>query len=105
MSAHTVAGVRASSSVSPAPEIATRPFRLVAGRVWKVPSAARAADRCSKIVDWYLNGKINIDDLITHTLDLKEINKGFDLMRGRVDPRRGRILTEGGSSNHSENRS
>ena len=85
-------------------EIATRPFQLVTGRVWKGTAfgGARGRTDVPKIVDWYMNGKINIDDLITHTLDLKEINKGFDLMqRGRVDPQRGRILNRRPvSSNH-----
>ena len=63
-------------------EIATRPFQLVTGRVWKGTAfgGARGRTDVPKIVDWYMNGKINIDDLITHTLDLKDINKGFDLM-------------------------
>ena len=63
-------------------EIVTRPFQLVTGRVWKGTAfgGARGRTDVPKIVDWYMNGKINIDDLITHTLDLKDINKGFDLM-------------------------
>ena len=63
-------------------EIATRPFQLVTGRVWRGTALGGARGRTDvpKIVDWYMNGKINIDDLITHTLDLKDINKGFDLM-------------------------
>ncbi len=63
-------------------EIATRPFQLVTGRVWRGTAfgGARGRTDVPKIVDWYMNGKINIDDLITHTLDLKDINKGFDLM-------------------------
>jgi len=63
-------------------EIATRPFQLVTGRVWKGTAFGGAKGRTDvpKIVDWYMNGKINIDDLITHTLSLDEINQGFDLM-------------------------
>ena len=65
-------------------EIATRPFQLVTGRVWKGTAfgGARGRTDVPKIVDWYMNGKINFDDLITHTLDLTDINKGFDLMDG-----------------------
>ncbi len=63
-------------------EIRTRPFQLVTGRVWKGTAFGGAKGRTDvpRIVDWYMNGKINIDDLITHTLKLEDINKGFDLM-------------------------
>ncbi len=63
-------------------EITTRPFQLVTGRVWKGTAfgGARGRTDVPKIVDWYMGGKINIDDLITHKLTLPEINKGFDLM-------------------------
>jgi S-(hydroxymethyl)glutathione dehydrogenase/alcohol dehydrogenase len=63
-------------------EIRTRPFQLVTGRVWKGTAFGGAKGRrdVPKIVDWYMDGKINIDDLITHTLALGDINKGFDLM-------------------------
>ncbi|MEX2449496.1 MAG: S-(hydroxymethyl)glutathione dehydrogenase/class III alcohol dehydrogenase [Rhodospirillales bacterium] len=63
-------------------EISTRPFQLVTGRVWKGTAFGGAKGRTDvpKIVDWYMDGKINIDDLITHTMPLKEINKAFDLM-------------------------
>jgi len=63
-------------------EIATRPFQLVTGRVWKGSAfgGARGRTDVPKIVDWYMEGKINIDDLITHTLPLERINEGFDLM-------------------------
>ena len=63
-------------------EIKTRPFQLVTGRVWKGTAfgGARGRTDVPKIVDWYMDGKINIDDLITHTLPLKDINKAFDLM-------------------------
>jgi len=64
-------------------EIKTRPFQLVTGRVWKGTAFGGAKGRrdVPKIVDWYMDGKINIDDLITHKLKLEDINKGFDLMR------------------------
>ena len=63
-------------------EISTRPFQLVTGRVWKGTAfgGARGRTDVPKIVDWYMEGKINIDDLITHKLSLDEINHGFDLM-------------------------
>ena len=63
-------------------EIATRPFQLVTGRVWKGTAfgGARGRTDVPKIVDWYMDGKINIDDLITHVLPLDRINEGFDLM-------------------------
>jgi S-(hydroxymethyl)glutathione dehydrogenase / alcohol dehydrogenase len=63
-------------------EIKTRPFQLVTGRVWKGTAfgGARGRSDVPKIVDWYMQGKINIDDLITHTLPLDDINKAFDLM-------------------------
>ena len=63
-------------------EIATRPFQLVTGRVWKGTAfgGARGRTDVPKIVDWYMDGKINIDDLITHTMPLADINKAFDLM-------------------------
>ena len=63
-------------------EISTRPFQLVTGRVWKGTAFGDARGRTDvpKIVDWYMEGKINIDDLITHTMPLEEINHGFDLM-------------------------
>src|SRR3981189_1007810 len=63
-------------------EISTRPFQLVTGRVWKGTAfrGARGRSDVPRIVDWYMEKKINIDDLITHTLTLDEINKGFDLM-------------------------
>ncbi|NTX02150.1 S-(hydroxymethyl)glutathione dehydrogenase/class III alcohol dehydrogenase [Myxococcus sp. CA051A] len=63
-------------------EIKTRPFQLVTGRVWKGSAfgGARGRTDVPQIVDWYMNGKINVDDLITHTLKLEDINQGFDLM-------------------------
>ena len=63
-------------------EISTRPFQLVTGRVWKGSAfgGARGRTDVPKIVDWYMAGKIQIDPMITHTLKLEEINKGFDLM-------------------------
>jgi S-(hydroxymethyl)glutathione dehydrogenase/alcohol dehydrogenase len=63
-------------------EIATRPFQLVTGRVWKGSAFGGAKGRTDvpKIVDWYMSGKIEIDPMITHVLRLDEINQGFDLM-------------------------
>jgi S-(hydroxymethyl)glutathione dehydrogenase/alcohol dehydrogenase len=63
-------------------EISTRPFQLVTGRVWKGTAfgGARGRTDVPKIVDWYMDGKINIDDLITHQMPLKDINRAFDLM-------------------------
>ncbi|MBT3989685.1 MAG: S-(hydroxymethyl)glutathione dehydrogenase/class III alcohol dehydrogenase [Rhodospirillaceae bacterium] len=63
-------------------EISTRPFQLVTGRVWRGTAFGGAKGRTDvpKIVDWYMDGKINIDDLITHTMPLEEINEGFHLM-------------------------
>jgi S-(hydroxymethyl)glutathione dehydrogenase/alcohol dehydrogenase len=63
-------------------EISTRPFQLVTGRVWKGTAfgGARGRTDVPKIVDWYMEGKIQIDPMITHTLKLDDINKGFDLM-------------------------
>jgi len=63
-------------------EIKTRPFQLVTGRVWKGTAfgGARGRTDVPRIVDWYMEGKINIDDLITHTLKLEDINSAFDLM-------------------------
>ena len=63
-------------------EISTRPFQLVTGRVWRGSAfgGARGRTDVPKIVEWYMNGKINIDDLITHTMPLTEINHAFELM-------------------------
>jgi S-(hydroxymethyl)glutathione dehydrogenase/alcohol dehydrogenase len=63
-------------------EISTRPFQLVTGRNWRGTAFGGAKGRTDvpKIVDWYMDGKINIDDLITHTMALEEINTAFDLM-------------------------
>ena len=63
-------------------EISTRPFQLVTGRVWKGSAfgGARGRTDVPRIVDWYMEGRINIDDLITHKLPLERINEGFDLM-------------------------
>jgi S-(hydroxymethyl)glutathione dehydrogenase/alcohol dehydrogenase len=73
----TIIGVAAAGQ-----EISTRPFQLVTGRVWKGSAfgGARGRTDVPKIVDWYMDKKINIDDLITHTLPLDRINDGFDLM-------------------------
>jgi S-(hydroxymethyl)glutathione dehydrogenase / alcohol dehydrogenase len=64
-------------------EISTRPFQLVTGRVWKGSAfgGARGRTDVPKIVDWYMEGKINIDDLITHSMPLDQINHAFDLMQ------------------------
>ncbi len=64
-------------------EISTRPFQLVTGRQWKGSAfgGARGRTDVPKIVDWYMDGKLNIDDLITHILPLEKINDGFDLMQ------------------------
>jgi S-(hydroxymethyl)glutathione dehydrogenase/alcohol dehydrogenase len=63
-------------------EIATRPFQLVTGRVWRGTAfgGARGRTDVPKIVDWYMEGKIEIDPMITHTMPLPDINSGFDLM-------------------------
>ena len=63
-------------------EIATRPFQLVTGRVWRGTAFGGTKGRTEvpRIVDWYMDGKINIDDLITHTMSLDAINDAFDLM-------------------------
>ncbi|MEA5462955.1 S-(hydroxymethyl)glutathione dehydrogenase/class III alcohol dehydrogenase [Leptothoe sp. PORK10 BA2] len=72
-----IIGVAASGE-----EISTRPFQLVTGRVWKGTAFGGAKGRTDvpKIVDWYMDGKINIDDLITHTFSLEKINEAFDVM-------------------------
>jgi S-(hydroxymethyl)glutathione dehydrogenase/alcohol dehydrogenase len=63
-------------------EISTRPFQLVTGRSWRGTAfgGARGRTDVPKIVDWYMEGKIQIDDLITHTMPLADINRAFDLM-------------------------
>jgi S-(hydroxymethyl)glutathione dehydrogenase/alcohol dehydrogenase len=63
-------------------EINTRPFQLVTGRVWRGTAFGGAKGRTDvpQIVDWYMDGKINIDDLITHTMPLEQVNDAFDLM-------------------------
>jgi S-(hydroxymethyl)glutathione dehydrogenase/alcohol dehydrogenase len=76
-------GVSVVIGVAPAgQEISTRPFQLVTGRVWKGSAfgGARGRTDVPRIVDWYMDGKIEIDSLITHTLPLERINDGFDLM-------------------------
>ncbi len=82
-SAHKGWGESIIIGVAPAgAEIATRPFQLVTGRVWRGTAfgGARGRTDVPKIVDWYMDGKIEIDPMITHTLSLDGINKGFDLM-------------------------
>ena len=73
----TIIGVAPSGT-----EIATRPFQLVTGRVWRGTAFGGAKGRTDvpRIVDWYMDGKINIDDLITHTMPLDDINNAFHLM-------------------------
>jgi S-(hydroxymethyl)glutathione dehydrogenase / alcohol dehydrogenase len=63
-------------------EIATRPFQLVTGRIWKGTAfgGARGRTDVPRIVDWYMEGRINVDDLITHVMPLERINEAFDLM-------------------------
>ncbi len=76
-------GVSVIIGVAPAgAEISTRPFQLVTGRVWKGTAFGGAKGRTDvpKFVDWYMDGKIEIDPMITHKLKLEEINHGFDLM-------------------------
>jgi S-(hydroxymethyl)glutathione dehydrogenase/alcohol dehydrogenase len=82
-SAHRGWGVSVVIGVAPSgAEIATRPFQLVTGRVWKGTAfgGARGRTDVPKIVDWYMEKKIEIDPMITHTLPLADINHGFDLM-------------------------
>ena len=70
-------------------EISTRPFQLVTGRVWRGTAfgGARGRTDVPKIVDWYMDGKINIDDLITHKVGIDDVNKAFDLMHEGVSIR------------------
>ena len=82
-SAHKGWGESIIIGVAPAgAEISTRPFQLVTGRVWRGTAfgGARGRTDVPKIVDWYMDGKIDIDPMITHTMPLEDINKGFDLM-------------------------
>jgi S-(hydroxymethyl)glutathione dehydrogenase / alcohol dehydrogenase len=64
-------------------EISTRPFQLVTGRTWKGTAFGGAKSRrdVPKIVDWYMDGKINIDDLITNVMPIEQINEAFDIMK------------------------
>ena len=76
-------GVSVIIGVAPAgAEISTRPFQLVTGRVWKGTAFGGAKGRTDvpKFVDWYMDGKIEIDPMITHKLKLEDINQAFDLM-------------------------
>jgi S-(hydroxymethyl)glutathione dehydrogenase/alcohol dehydrogenase len=82
-SCHKGWGVSTIIGVAPAGhEITTRPFQLVTGRVWQGSAfgGARGRSDVPKIVDWYMEGLINIDDLITHELPFEQINEAFDLM-------------------------
>ena len=81
--AHKGWGESVIIGVAPAgAEISTRPFQLVTGRVWRGTAfgGARGRTDVPQIVDWYMDGKIEIDPMITHTMGLDDINKGFDLM-------------------------
>jgi S-(hydroxymethyl)glutathione dehydrogenase/alcohol dehydrogenase len=81
--AHKGWGTSIIIGVAPAgAEISTRPFQLVTGRNWRGSAfgGARGRTDVPKIVDWYMEGKIEIDPMITHILKLEDINKGFDLM-------------------------
>jgi S-(hydroxymethyl)glutathione dehydrogenase/alcohol dehydrogenase len=81
--AHKGWGESVIIGVAPAgAEISTRPFQLVTGRTWKGTAfgGARGRTDVPKIVDWYMEGKIEIDPMITHTMPLSDINGGFDLM-------------------------
>jgi S-(hydroxymethyl)glutathione dehydrogenase/alcohol dehydrogenase len=81
--AHKGWGESVIIGVAPAgAEISTRPVQLVTGRTWKGTAfgGARGRTDVPRIVDWYMDGKIDIDPMITHTLKLEEINKGFDMM-------------------------
>ncbi len=80
-------------------EIKTRPFQLVTGRVWKGTAfgGARGRTDVPKIVDWYMDGKINIDDLITHTMPLERHQRGVRPdAHGRIDPQRRVVLKSAG---------
>jgi len=82
-SAHKGWGESVIIGVAPAgAEISTRPFQLVTGRVWRGTAfgGARGRTDVPRIVDWYMEGKIEIDPMITHTLPLDDINRGFELM-------------------------
>ncbi|CAN5186369.1 S-(hydroxymethyl)glutathione dehydrogenase/class III alcohol dehydrogenase [soil metagenome] len=82
--AHRGWGVSVVIGVAPSgAEIATRPFQLVTGRTWKGTAfgGARGRTDVPRIVDWYMDGKIEVDPMITHTMPLADINRGFDLMR------------------------
>ena len=63
-------------------EISTRPFQLVTGRVWRGSAFGgfRGRTDVPKLVDWYMDGKIEIDSMVTHTMPLTDINRAFDLM-------------------------
>jgi S-(hydroxymethyl)glutathione dehydrogenase/alcohol dehydrogenase len=81
--AHKGWGESVIIGVAPAgAEISTRPFQLVTGRTWKGTAfgGARGRTDVPRIVDWYMDGKIEIDPMITHTMGIDEINHGFDLM-------------------------
>ncbi len=83
-SAHKGWGKSVVIGVAPSgAEISTRPFQLVTGRVWMGSAfgGARGRTDVPRIVDWYMDGKINIDDLVTHVMPFEKINEGFELLR------------------------
>jgi S-(hydroxymethyl)glutathione dehydrogenase/alcohol dehydrogenase len=82
-------------------EISTRPFQLVTGRTWRGTAfgGARGRTDVPKIVDWYMDGKIEIDPMITHTMPLDDINKGFDLMHAGESIRS--VVTSGSTAARS----
>ena len=86
-------------------EINTRPFQLVTGRVWRGTAFGGAKGRTDvpQIVDWYMDGKINIDDLITHTMPLEQINDAFDLMHAGKSIRSVVTFEQGGVRCRHEN--
>jgi S-(hydroxymethyl)glutathione dehydrogenase / alcohol dehydrogenase len=63
-------------------EISTRPFQLVTGRVWKGSAfgGAKGRTQVPQIVDWYMDGKINIDDLVDRVMPIEQINEAFEIM-------------------------
>jgi hypothetical protein len=95
LNAAIAAGAPASSSGSPKPARRPPPARSSSSPAQLARTAfggAKGRTDVPKIVDWYMDGKIAIDPMITHTLRLGDINKGFDLMHGRKHPRRRRLL-------------
>ena len=87
-------------------EISTRPFQLVTGRVWQGSAfgGARGRTDVPRIVDWYMDGRIDIDSLITHTLPLERINEAFDLMASGESIRTVVVYRSGDYPQHEERR-